>query len=505
VITRTRGAIAGVVAGGVALAVGELVAGIGATRNAPVIAVGDAVIDAVPRPVKDFAIDTFGTNDKVALLVGIYSVIALIAIALGVASTRRWTTGAIGIGAFGAIGLVAVIQQGTDVSVAEIAAPILGAIAGIATLWLLLRPPREEVAVDADRRRFLTLTAGAAGAAVVASSLGRFLQSRVSAAASRLAVVLPRPMRAAASIPAGADLGIEDLSPFVTPNGNFYRIDVNLVVPQVEAETWRLKVHGRVDQELELTFDDVLARDMVEEDITLACVSNEIGGRLVGNARWLGTPLLPLLEEAGIDRSADQIVARAVDGFTVGFPVDALRDGRAALLAIGMNGEPLPIDHGFPARLVIAGLYGYVSATKWITEIELTTFADFDPYWIKRGWAVEAPIKTAARIDTPSGLQRVLASDAPIAIAGVAWAQTRGISKVELKIDDAEWQECELSEEVGLNTWRQWVYRWTDPTPGRRQLTVRATDGDGETQTEERVAPFPDGATGWHSIAVNVR
>jgi DMSO/TMAO reductase YedYZ molybdopterin-dependent catalytic subunit len=507
VITRTRGAIAGFVAGAVALAVGELVAGIGASRNAPVIAVGNSVIDAVPRPVKDFAIETFGTNDKVALLVGIYTVIALIAIALGVASTRRWTTGAVGIGAFGLVGLVAVVQQGTDVSIAELLAPILGAAAGIVTLWLLLRPRPEGAPASADleRRRFLTMTAGAVGVAALAGSMGRFLQSRVSAAASRLAVVLPRPMRAAASIPAGADLGIEDLSPFITPNGSFYRIDVNLVVPQVEAEGWRLKVHGRVDTELELTFDDVLSRDMVEEDITLACVSNEIGGRLVGNARWLGTPLLPLLEEAGIDPSADQVIARAVDGFTVGFPVEALRDGRAALLAIGMNGEPLPIDHGFPARLVIAGLYGYVSATKWITELELSTFADFDPYWIKRGWAAEAPVKTAARIDTPSGLQRILVADGPVAIAGVAWAQTRGIAKVELRIDDGEWQACELSDEVSVNTWRQWVYRWTDPVPGRRQLTVRATDGDGETQTEERVAPFPDGATGWHSIAVNVQ
>jgi DMSO/TMAO reductase YedYZ molybdopterin-dependent catalytic subunit len=384
VISKTRGAIAGLVAGAVALAVGELVAGIGASRNAPVIAVGNSVIDAVPRPVKDFAIETFGTNDKVALLVGIYTVIALIAIALGVASTRRWTTGAVGIGAFGMVGLVAVVQQGTEVSIAELLAPILGAVAGIVTLWLLLRPRTEEASAsdsaDLDRRRFLTMTAGAVGVAAIAGSLGRFLQSRVSATASRLAVVLPRPMRAAASIPAGADLGIEDLSPFITPNGNFYRIDVNLVVPQVEAESWRLKVHGRVDKEIELTFDDVLGRDMVEEDITLACVSNEIGGRLVGNARWLGTPLLPLLEEAGIDPSADQVIARAVDGFTVGFPVEALRDGRAALLAIGMNGEPLPHEYGGPVRLVVPFLQGYKSV-KWLGAVHAYPR---DPVGIKR-------------------------------------------------------------------------------------------------------------------------
>lgn len=499
---KLRGAVAGVVSGGVALAVGELVAGVGSTQRAPVIAVGDMVIDAVPRPVKDFAIDTFGTNDKVALLVGIYTVIALIAVALGVASVRgRWTTGAAGIAAFGAIGVVAVVQQGTDVGFAEVAAPVLGAGAGIATLWLLLRPrPEGDAATDADRRRFLVLAGGAVGAAAIAASLGRALQSRVSAAASRMAVVLPRPMRAAASIPAGAELGVEGLTPFVTPNLEFYRIDVNLVVPQVDAEDWTLKVHGRVDRELTLSFDDLLARDMVETDMTIACVSNEVGGGLVGNARWLGTPLLDLLEEAGIGAGADQVVARSVDGFTVGFPVSALRDGRAALIAVGMNGEPLPIRHGFPARLVIAGLYGYVSATKWLAELELTTFADFDPYWIERGWAVEGPIKTAARIDTPRG--RV--SGSPIPIAGVAWAPTRGIRSVEVRIDEGEWRRCELNEEVGADTWRQWLYRWEEATPGRHQLEVRATDGDGETQTEERAPAYPDGATGWHTVLVNV-
>jgi DMSO/TMAO reductase YedYZ molybdopterin-dependent catalytic subunit len=503
VISKRRGAIAGLVSGCVALAVGELVAGLGATRTAPVIAVGDSVIDLVPRPVKDFAIDTFGTNDKVALLVGIYTVIGLIAIALGVASRRQWTTGAVGIAGFGAIGVAAVLQQGTDVSFAELAAPIVGAAAGIATLWLLLRPPPETATEAGDRRRFLTLAGGAVATAAIAASLGRALQARVSASASRLAVVLPRPMRAASSISDGAELGIDGLTPFVTPNRDFYRIDVNLVVPQVEAETWSLQVKGRVEKPYEITFDELVAMDMVEADITLACVSNEVGGDLIGNARWLGTPLLPILERAGIDDVADQVVARSVDGFTVGFPVAALRDGRTALVAVGMNGEPLPIKHGFPARLVIAGLYGYVSATKWVSELELTTFADFDPYWIERGWSVEAPIKTQSRIDTPRGLQRVGGSRT-IPVAGVAWAQTRGIEKVELRVDEGEWHECGLADEVSADTWRQWLYRWEDATPGRHQLTVRATDGDGETQTEERFNPFPDGATGWHSIAVTV-
>jgi len=498
--STSRGAIAGLVAGGVALAVGELVAGVGRTRRAPVIAVGDLVIEHVPRAVKDFAIDTFGTADKVALLVGIYAVISLAAAGLGMAAVRRAWIGVAGIGLFGAVGVYAAARV-AGAGVAEVVAPIAGAAAGAGALVLLVRPWLAE-APSEDRRRFLQVAGAAIGVAVIGASIGRFLQARVSAAASRLAVVLPRPARPAPAIPAGADLGIDGLSPFVTPNGDFYRIDVNLIVPQVPTDGWTLRVAGRVDRQLMLSYDDLLRRPMVEEDITLACVSNEVGGRLVGTARWLGTPLLPLLEEAGIDPAVDQVVGRAVDGFTVGLPLAALRDGRPALVAVGMNGEPLPIRHGFPARLVVAGLYGYVSATKWLQEIELTSFADFDPYWIRRGWAAEAPIKTASRIDTPRGLQRVAAGTVPV--AGVAWAPPHGIERVELQIDDGAWQPCELATAVADTTWRQWQFRWEDASPGRHQLTVRATDGTGATQTGDRAAPFPDGATGWHSLAVIV-
>lgn len=502
-----RAAVSGVLAGGVALAIGELVAGVGSSQRAPVIAVGDMVIKAVPRRVKDLAISTFGTNDKLALLVGIYGVIAVLAAVLGLRAAKRFIVGAAGIATFGVVGVFAATQE-LDVRPVELLAPLIGAAAGIGVLRLLLgaipEPPSAPVAVAGnvlERRSFLKLSAGAVAIGAGSVSIGRFLQARVSAAASRLAVVLPKASKPLAAIPAKADFGVDGLSPFVTPNGDFYRIDVNLLVPQVQAETWSLTVKGLVDKELTITYADVVAMPMVEADVTLACVSNEIGGRLVGNARWLGTPLLPLLERAGIDPKADQIVPRSVDGFTVGFPVDALRDGRTALLAIGMNGEPLPIAHGFPARLVVAGLYGYVSAVKWLKEIELTTFADFDPYWVKRGWAVDGPIKTMARIDTPRGFSRVQAGTVPL--AGVAWAQTRGITKVEVQIDDGPWRETDLSADVGKDTWRQWLYRW-DATPGSHQVTVRATDSTGETQTEERAEPFPDGATGWHSVAVIV-
>ena len=501
--SKLRGALAGVLAGFVALSVGELIAGLGHSQRSPVIAVGDLVIDAVPRSVKDVAIDWFGTNDKTALLVGIYLVIALIAAALGVRALTRFAAGAAGIAAFGIVGVFAATQE-IGVGVAEVLASIIGAGVGVGALWLLLGAidGSSTPAVDApalERRAFLKLGAGALVLGSGTASFGRYLQGRVSASASRMAVVLPRASTPAPAIPANADLRIDGLSPYVSSNRGFYRIDVNLLVPQVAAEGWSLTVTGRVDNEVSITYDELLALPMVEADITLACVSNEVGGTLVGNARWLGTPLLPVLERAGIDASADQVVARSVDGFTTGFPVDALRDGRTALIAVGMNGEPLPLAHGFPARLVVAGLYGYVSATKWLAELELTRFDEFDTYWVRRGWAREAPIKTQARIDTPRGGSRA----GTVPVAGVAWAPTRGIAKVEVRVDDGEWVECELAGTAGKNTWRQWLYRW-DATPGHHRLTVRATDDTGETQPEERADPFPDGATGWHTVGVTV-
>lgn len=491
-----RSATAGLLAGGASLAVGELVAGVRGSRVAPVIAVGDRFIENVPRPVKDVAIDVFGTADKAALLLGIYALVALFAAGVGLVAEKRLALGVGGIAVFGGVGAWA----GAPLASA------IGAVVGMGVLWLLLRSASEasdEQAPDAERRRFLVGGGSVAAVAVVAGSMGRFLQGRVSAAASRAAVVLPRPSRPAAAVPAGAELGVEGLTPFSTPTGDFYRIDVNLIVPQVEAETWTLTVKGMVDRELTLSYADLLARDVVEEDITIACVSNEIGGRLIGNARWLGTPLLPLLDEAGIADDADQVVGRSTDGFTVGFPVSALRDGRPALVAFGMNGEVLPIRSGFPARLIVSGLYGYVSATKWLSEIELTRFDAFDQYWVERGWEARGPIKTQSRIDTPRGYASA-GRDGTIPIAGVAWAQTRGIAKVEVRVDDGEWREAELGDAPDEHTWRQWVLR-APLSVGRHRLTVRATDGDGETQTEDEVPPFPDGATGWHAVTVTVR
>ena len=505
---RARGALAGVLAGGVALGVGELVAGIGRSRRSPVIAVGDLVIDGVPRPVKDEAIRLFGTHDKVALLVVIYLVIAVVAAVVGVRALRRFSSGAIGIAVFGALGVFAATQE-VGVSFDELVASVIGAVCGIGVLRLLVgaatASPPDPAPADAggmERRRFLALAGGAAVVGAGTASIGRALQGRVSVAASRLAVVLPTPARRAPPVPAGARLAVDGISPLVTSNRDFYRIDVNLLVPQVSADGWKLDVKGRVARPFTITYDELLALPMEEHDVTLACVSNEVGGHLISTARWLGTPLAPLLERAGVDASADQIVARSVDGFTTGFPVDAVRDGRTALLAVGMNGEPLPARHGFPARLVIAGLYGYVSATKWLRQLEATRFDEYDTYWIQRGWARLGPVKVQSRIDTPRGGRRVGAGTVPI--AGVAWAQHTGISRVEVRVDDGPWADAELADALSADTWRQWVHRW-EATPGKHNIAVRATDAHGAVQPQERAEPYPDGATGWHTITVDVR
>ncbi|MFN7151122.1 MAG: molybdopterin-dependent oxidoreductase [Microthrixaceae bacterium] len=526
--------LTGLVTAVVALGVAELVTAISSSFRSPVVDVGDRVIDLVPPAVKDLAIQWFGTADKIALLVGIAVVLAIYAAAVGIVAVRgHLRAGLVGTVLFGVVGAVAALSSRDERSVLAVLPSLIGAAAGCAALVLLVRRAAPAAAAgsadddgaagavdgtpvddhraapDADRERELLAgsrraflgAAGALGAAGVgAAATGRWLSGRFSAAASRAATMLPRALRPLPAIPEGADLGVEGVTPFTTPNADFYRIDTALTVPQVDVETWRLRIDGMVGRPLELTFDELLEREIVEADITMTCVSNEVGGGLVGNARWLGVRLDALLDEAGIDPDADQVVGRSVDGYTCGFPTAAL-DGRDALVAVGMNGEPLPLRHGFPARLIVPGLYGYVSATKWLRQIELTRFDRFDHYWVPRGYAVEAPIKTASRIDTPRGLARIPVGPTPI--AGVAWAQTRGITKVEVRIDDGDWQAAELGDQLNDDVWRQWVLRW-DATPGRHTVTVRATDGTGAIQTDERSEPLPDGSSGLHQIVVLV-
>ena len=523
------GAIAGVVAAMVALGVAELIAGSSRSWRSPVIDVGDRVIDNVPPFVKDFAIETFGTNDKPALLVGIGATLLVYAAVIGALSfRRRIEIGLIGIGLFGLIGAAAAMTNRAGGSFDDALPAVVGSMAGAMALWMIHRVARplweDVVELDqgensdlesptdparATRRELLVRSGGLIAVLALvgtgAGAVGRTIRSRFSAAESRMNVVLPSARNAAAAVPSGVSVGIDGVAPFVTPNRDFYRIDTALTVPQVPTDGYELRVTGMVDRELSLTFDDLLRRNVVEHDITLTCVSNTIGGELIGNARWLGVRLDEILAEAGVRPGANQVVGRSVDGYTCGFPIEAATDGRNALVAFGMNGEPLPLEHGFPVRLIVPGLYGYISATKWLTEIELTTFEDFQQYWVPRGYADRAPIKLMSRIDSVDGLGTLQRNaDGVAAIGGVAWAQTRGISGVEVQVDDGPWTACELGDALNDDTWRQWAYRWTPTATGRASIRCRAIDGSGVIQTDERSEPLPDGASGHHQIVVFV-
>jgi len=297
-------------------------------------------------------------------------------------------------------------------------------------------------------------------------------------------------------------LDVPGISPYLTPNRTFYRVDTALRVPDVPVDSWRLRIHGMVEQELDLDFEDLLSRRLIERRITLTCVSNPVGGEYVGNATWIGVPVRELLAEAGVSADADAVKSTSADDMTIGTPLSALTDeNRDALLAVAMNGEPLPLEHGFPVRMVTPGLYGYVSATKWLVDLEVTRFADFEAYWTSRGYAAEAPIKTSSRIDVPRSFARVRAGRVPV--AGVAWSQDRGIASVEVRVDGGPWAEARLADEDNVDTWRQWVWDWA-ATPGNHTLEVRATDASGYTQTSERAPIAPDGSTGWHSVNVTV-
>ncbi|HEY1819260.1 MAG TPA: molybdopterin-dependent oxidoreductase [Trebonia sp.] len=362
-------------------------------------------------------------------------------------------------------------------------------------------PTGPERAPGSSRRRFLLTGAGVAAVAAAGGGAGQLLLGRFSVASSRAAVRLPAPAVAARAVPAGAQLGISGLSPFFTPNSQFYRVDTDLVLPQVAPDSWTLRIDGMVRSPVEITFDQLLKMPLTQADITLVCVSNVVGGPYAGNARWLGVPLATLLRRAGVKAGADQVLSTGTDGMTISTPLQAILDGRNALVAVGMNGQPLPVAHGFPARMVVPGLYGYVSATKWLTRLTVTTFASQRAYWTQRGYAAQAPIKTESRIDVPKPLAQVPAGRVPV--AGVAWAPHRGISAVEVSVDNGSWQTARLAAADGIDTWRQWIWAW-DAAPGLHSLRVRATDGTGAVQTAQETSPVPDGASGWDSVVVTV-
>jgi DMSO/TMAO reductase YedYZ molybdopterin-dependent catalytic subunit len=509
---RAAAALAGMLAAAVALGIAELVAALIGPAASPVVAVGDVVITLAPEPVKSFAISTFGEQDKLALVVGTLVLVGLAAAGLGLLGLRAPRAAAVGIGLFGLLGAVAAVSRPAGSPLDGLPA-LVGAGAGMVALRLLLarlQPPHQDsdggATESADRRRFVLAGGVALGVAVVAGGGGRLVQElRFDVADARRDLRLPRPSSPAPRLPSGADLAaeVEGLTPLFTGNRAFYRVDTAITVPQIRPRDFRLDVTGMVDRPRTWTLAELFDRDdVMERDITLTCVSNEVGGGLAGTARWLGVPLGAVLRESGIRRDSTQLVCRSSDGMTIGAPTRPALEVDDAMLAFGMNGEPLPVEHGFPVRMIIPGLYGYVSACKWLTGIEASTFDAFDAYWVARGWAAEGPVKIASRIDTPSSGRTFAAGRR--AIAGVAWAQTRGIARVEVRIDDGDWMAADLSPEVDADLWRQWVLRH-DFEPGSYLLSVRATGADGEVQPGERAAPFPDGASGWHTIRVVAR
>jgi DMSO/TMAO reductase YedYZ molybdopterin-dependent catalytic subunit len=520
------GAAIGVLSAAVALGVGEVVAALVRPAAAPVIAVGNRFIVLTPEPVKRWAIRSFGTHDKSVLLSGIYIVIAALAVVVGVLALRRLVYGLAGIAVFGGVGiycaLTANAHQGSDV-----VPTIFGTAAALAAMVLLTRTAAPAAEPEpsarstqaaaapadrfvADRRGFLAGSAVAAGLAAVAGFGGRAAQhARFDVAQARANVTLPPPVAAVvppapvAAIANGPDLG-KSGTPWNTPNANFYRIDTAIEPPQIDPKNWSLRIHGMVDHEIKLSYSDLLARPLIERWITLSCVSNEVGGTLVGNARFLGARLADILREAGVHDRADQLVLTSVDGMSIGAPTAVVMDGRDSMIAVGMNGEPLPVKHGFPARIVVPGLYGYVSACKWVVDIEATTFAARQAYWVQGGWAAQTDIKIASRIDTPHNGATVNAGQ-PVAIAGVAWDQHVGISRVEVQVDSGAWLSARLAPVPSVDTWRQWVLPWTPPKAGSYAVRVRAVDAAGTVQSAEHRDVYPSGATGLHTITVRAR
>jgi DMSO/TMAO reductase YedYZ molybdopterin-dependent catalytic subunit len=509
------GALAGILAAAVALGVAELAAAIIGPDSAPVIAVGETAINLTPIPVKDFAITHFGSHDKQALVAGILVMLAGFAALIGAAAVRRIGYGLAGLAVFAGLGVTAALRL-PGAGLLDVVPTLTGVTVAAGTLVTLVRSIRpadggHALTTDAvigdgldrgpDRRRFLVGAAGAAAVAAAAGGLGGVLLRRFSVASSRAQVRLPAAAVPAPGVPAGTDLRIPGLTPFFTSNASFYRVDTDLVLPQVAPETWTLRIDGMVDREIELSFAELLRMPLTETDITLVCVSNQVGGTYAGNARWLGASLPALLRRAGMRAGADQVLSAATDGMTISTPLTAIMDGRDALLAVGMNGQPLPIEHGFPARMVVPGLYGYTSATKWVTRLTVTTFAAQRAYWTQRGYAAVAPIHTESRIDVPKPLAQVAAGQ--VTVAGVAWAPATGIAAVQVSADNGPWHPARLAAADGIDTWRQWVWTW-DAAPGLHTLQVRATDNKGVTQPSRRAQVFPSGATGWDSVVVTV-
>jgi DMSO/TMAO reductase YedYZ molybdopterin-dependent catalytic subunit len=542
---RTRAFVAGAVGMVVAFGLTELIHGLYQPVPSVLMAIAQQIIRLTPGGFATKAIEILGMADTPILITFVVVATLLIAGFLAYFSLRSWVIALIGVGILGAVAVVASFAQPFVAPVATVLT-VVGALGiGSAVSGFLLRasgllisksalwpastesganePPSRGVrsreahsggGIAVSRRNFLILSTGATVAGVAAAGLGRVLAGGGGTEASNSAPLeLPESSTSGAGAvthqtlpppPPEASIDVPGMLPLMTPAKDFYLIDTNLVSPQIDVNSWSLKVKGAVDNPIELAYKDLLAMSTREADITLSCVSNEVGGSLVSNGRWTGVLLSDVLAEAGVNRdkigsASEQLVGRSVDGWTSGFKTDTALDGREALVAFGLNGDELPVKHGYPVRLVVPGLYGYVSATKWLTEIELTNW-DFDAYWIQRTWSKEGPIMTQSRIDTVKDGDKVSAGTVPV--GGVAWAPHRGIERVEVSTDNGEtWNDANLADQLAIDTWRQYVYNW-EAKPGNYTLMVRATDGDGNTQTAEETPPHPSGATGYHTVRV---
>jgi len=539
----SRAALSGVVAAAAALGVGELLAGLVRGIPSPLSSVGSAAIDFAPPGSKEIVIGLFGTNDKAALLILVGLIVLAAGAGIGVLARRRPTiAGALVVGLV-AVGALASLRDPTAIGPLVVVAAALQAGVGLQVLVMLIAAARSGTST-ADRvarggaaatpaattaspqRRAFLLQAGVIGALAVAggvvgrSLLGGRAEAQANAAVGggtgtgpngsagtgTAKVTIPQAVDPAPTPGPDASFAVPGITPVVIPNGQFYKIDTAFFPPAIDVATWNLRVFGMVDKEVRLSFTELVQLPLIERYVTIACVSNEVGGSLVGNAKWTGVRLTDVLDMVGVHADATQIVPRSVDGWTAGFPTSWVTDKahpRDALIGVKMNDEPLPVDHGFPARLIVPGLYGYVSATKWLTEIELTTLEAIDAYWVPRGWAKEAPILTQARIDVPKSGLRVPAG--AVAVAGVAWAPDRGISKVEVRVDGGAWQTATLATELSAATWVQWKWTWQASGTGAHIIEVRATDGAGEAQTDKVSPPDPDGARGYPKIHVEVQ
>lgn len=507
---RGAKAMAGVAAAAVALGLTQLLAVFFGPEADARTAVGSSVIDLTPGPVKEWAIQTFGTSDKLFLSIAVIAVIVAIAAVTAQYETRRRPVGSAVIVAAGIAGCAAVLSR-AGAGFADIVPTVIGTVCGVAVLRLLtsgrfVDEPEGDPGEDSpDRGRRLSLvTLGFLGAGALVGVGGAVLSRlTTSVAGDRSAFALPKIDVAAPAVPPAVQPKGVALPTFVTNNEDFYRIDTALAVPQLSRADWELKIHGMVDREITYRFEDLEKFEVVEKLVTLTCVSNPVGGDLIGNAAWTGYRVRDLLAEAGIHPDADMVLSMSIDGFTAGTPVEALTDDRESLLAVGMNGQPLPTEHGYPARLVVPGLYGYVSATKWVVDLEVTRFDRAQGYWTPLGWSARGPIKTQSRIDVPRSGQDV--GQGAVTFGGVAWAQDRGVRGVEVRIDEGDWEQADLGANYANDTWRLWSFPWQATTPGQHSISVRATDNTGAVQTSDVAGVIPDGATGWHTVSFAVK